>query len=482
MNGIGGRFMSKYIEEYLVALGFDLNSEQGKEYLSMCNELEKKQKELEKAGKSASDQAKKQSDAQKGRIADTKEEIDLKEKMRAANEKARQSVKTEAVVKEVPRQKERPSAAPEQPSGRTRRRPSQAPPPTSPKGRPAPAEQGNPAPPSGKTASKGKAPVTSRQDVSAFDSLKESVGDLAKAWENFKRGNIFAAFSQGASGARQFGNYVDTLGGSFGKTSKQAGALKKNLVDMFGSKEAKASAAGIGEAAEGAGEAATGAGISAAGAAAGIAAGITLTTKAIWGMSNGLTDANTNIETMARKLWISDSAAWQLNSTLSAMGKTTADLNDIAINPTLNKQFKTLQQQAGQYDYSGIGKASEKWAEVQSQWQQVNLNAEIAKNGLTAKVEDFFAPLFDNVLKGWNAIEGKMADTLGGRKDSSVYAPQNASYSSNYAEGAKVTVAPTINVDANSDDAQDIADKTSEAVGQSLNDSALIRNVRGLGR
>lgn len=85
--------------------------------------------------------------------------------------------------------------------------------------------------------------------------------------------------------------------------------------------------------------AATGIGI----AVVGVVAGTTAAVKGMYDLADGVSTANTNIESMAAKMWISYGAAWQLQNTLSAMGKTTADLNDIALNPTLREQFKTLQ-------------------------------------------------------------------------------------------------------------------------------------------
>ena len=281
--------MSKYLEEYLVSLGFDLDSEEGKKYLALEEEIEKENKQLGASDEDAAKSAKKRSDAQKSRIADTKDEISLKEKMREADEKLKKS----------------------KVGG----------------GEAAPGQEGK--------GPKEKKPISQKSDTAQFDSLKTSIGQLGKAWDSFRSGNFVTALTQGTAGAKSFGSYIDSLSGAFGKTNKQAGTLKKTLADMFGSGPAKSAASGLSDVAEGA-ETAGASGLALTGVTAGIAAGVILVAKSAWDMADGMAQANTNIETMARQLWISDSAAYQLNNTLSAMGKTTADLNEIAINPALN--------------------------------------------------------------------------------------------------------------------------------------------------
>jgi hypothetical protein len=140
--------------------------------------------------------------------------------------------------------------------------------------------------------------------------------------------------------------------------SKNMGGLKKITTSLFG---AGTDAAGAGLGAEATEAAGAGLGAEATEAAGGIAAigtasavaagglaGLLAASIAVAGLSisiaNGVSTANTNVESMAAQMWITDGAAWQLNNTLSSMGKTTADLSTIALNPTLNKQFQALQQ------------------------------------------------------------------------------------------------------------------------------------------
>lgn len=459
--------MGKYIDEYLVALGFDLDSKEGKAFLALEEEIEKENKKLGFSDEAAAKSAKKRSDAQKDRIADTKEEIDLSEKMREADEKLKKSKGGGSEA--APQQEEKRSV-------RTSKPPAQE------KKEQAPSEP--PAP--GKKSPTPSKPPSPKADTTQVDSLKKSIGQLGKAWDSFKNGNFITALTQGASGARSFGTYVDTLGGAFGKTNKQAGGLKKTLTDIFGSGQAKATAEGLGEAAGGAEDAGAAAGLSAmgaVGAAAGILSGVTLLTKSVWNMSSGIAETTTNIETMARQLWISDSAAYQLNNTLSSMGKTTADLNEIAINPTLNQQFKNVQKQAAGQNQEEVLKAGKNFAEGPGQqFADLKENAGFLGDLLKAKFEEFSSPFLNGALGALNKGADSLIGAMGGKKDSSTYAPQNAYYSSNYAEGAKIEISPKINVNANSSSAQDIASATTDAVTDSMNNSALVRNVRGLTR
>ena len=464
--------MGKYIDEYLVALGFDLDSKEGKAFLALEEEIEKENKELGFSDEAVAKSAKKRSDAQKGRIADTKEEIDLSEKMREADEKLKKSKGGGSEA--APQQEEKRSV-------RTSKPPAQE------KKEQAPSEP--PAP--GKKSPTPSKPPSPKADTTQVDSLKKSIGQLGKAWDSFRNGNFITALTQGASGARSFGTYVDTLGGAFGKTNKQAGGLKKTLTDIFGGKASDAAASGLGDIAESAAateDAATGAAV-AAGSAAGpiglaivaAAAAAAKVGKSFVNMSDSIADANTNIETMARQLWISDSAAYQLNNSLGAMGKTTADLNEIAINPTLNARFKTLQQQAAGQDNTKIQKAGKDWADVQTEWDKFTQSATHAVDTVKANIIESLAPDIKADIGGLGQAANAADKALNGG-NSSTYAPQNAYYSSNYAEGAKIEISPRINVNANSSSAQDIASATTNAVTDSMNNSALVRNVRGLTR
>lgn len=119
-----------------------------------------------------------------------------------------------------------------------------------------------------------------------------------------------------------------------------------------GGMEAGAAAGAIG--------AGTGAGgpIGAAIAAAVVLMGalVVATTK----FADELAQANVNVESVARNFWMTTNNAWQMTNVLSAMGKTTNDLATIAANPTLRQQYEDLQQYQQQF------------AQLPSDFQDVN--------------------------------------------------------------------------------------------------------------
>ena len=474
--------MAKYIEEYLVALGFDLNSAQGKEYLKMCDDLEKRQKELERAGKAATDQENQKGKAQKDRIVDSQKEIDLMGKMKQATEKFSESQKSETVVKVAPEKKKIPpkpaptkKEEPEHPKLVTHKEPTK-------KQNPHPKdEDGN-----GKKKRQKEQSDGQKEQINLLGSMEKAIRDLGQSWTQLERGNIFGAFQHGASGVRSFSNYVGGLNTAFGATNTRAGILKKTLTSMFGtaSKAAGESSTALSGASE-AGAAAGVSGLAVAGAAAGIAVGVGAAAKGAYGMADGFAKAAINVETMARQLWITDSAAYQLQNTLSAMGKTTADLNEIALNPTLNAQFKALQEQTKNQDMSGIKESSKNWnlgagKEMNSLGENLGYLGQL----FGAKMQDWIGPAAQGLFSGLNSATVRAQGLLGGKTDkdtSGTYAPQSASYI-NYAEGAKIEYSPKIEVNARSDSAHDIADATSDAVQQSFQEAALIKNLQGLSR
>lgn len=493
--------MGKYIDEYLIALGYDLNDENAKKFLKIQDEIEKRNKELGVSDKSALKQEKENSEAQKKRIKDTKDEIDSTEKLRKANDKLNESRKNSEKTPETapsggnpPPPKKPPAAPPGEPSQppehRRKRRQEAAPhqvKQTSAKA----ASQKREVPPKGQKTTQERSKDSEGTDtdkklkqLNNLNNLKKAFSDLERSWASAKNGNFVSALLQGASGTKHFNSYMNNLGGSFNKTNKQAGDFKKTLSGIFGDKAASSAAEGASDAIEGTGEAAGISGLGVIGAAAGVTAGVALMAKAIWGMSNGFANANTNIETMARELWITDSAAYGLNSTLSAMGKTTADLNEIALNPTLNKQFKEVQEHTSKYNTKKEAQAAADWArDVQTPGYE--LKADLGQVGATIqanmaeKTKGFFGWLFGSLDEGVDSLLG----TLGGKEsDASAYAPQSSYYNSNYAEGAKITVAPNINVTSKSDDAPSVGQAAADGVSQSMNNSALIRNTRGLNR
>ena len=78
--------------------------------------------------------------------------------------------------------------------------------------------------------------------------------------------------------------------------------------------------------------------------------------------------------------------------------------------------------------------------------------------------------LFPNLYKDSSSAQGTAAN----------YAPQTSSYTQY--QGATVTYAPNVTVNASSDKAPDIAAAMSEATQQRFSDSALIKNIQGPNR
>lgn len=175
----------------------------------------------------------------------------------------------------------------------------------------------------------------------------------------------------------------DDLEKSVKATGKDMTGLTKTATQLFGKGLSGAGTdagitAGAGLGAEAA-EAATG--ITAIGGAAAIAAGgiaalAVTTTVAAYSIADGASTAYTNVESMAAQMWITDSSALKLSNTLSAMGKTTADLSTIALNPTLMKQFDALQeyQKTELQLPSNFADVNEQWAEsVQLPMEKIKL-------------------------------------------------------------------------------------------------------------
>lgn len=478
--------MSKYIDEYLVALGFDLNSEQGKEYIKMCDDIEERNKQLEKSGKSVSDQAQKNTEAQQAAVNGNRQQNDSENQLYESR-KRRKRAPQEAPQKATPE----PVSTPAEPVPSPTEAPTEE---ETPQPEPTTTYQAPKQPQKQPKAPKepAKQPTTPPTPQNTVKGLSQSFRQLGNAWSQFQRGNIFSAFEQGASSVRSFRNYVDNLTPGFANANTKASAFGKTLQGIFGGKAVKTAAqtlTGAGEEATSAGESAaelsSGAG---AAAALGVAGVIVGTTTAIWNMSDGLAQAGINAETMARKLWISDSAALQLDNTLAAMGKTQADLNEIAINPILSEQFKELQQTSKGLNTEAIEKSTKQWAEgPQLQMQQMNAKAEIAKNSIKANLENTFAPLFEKALGAQSWAQDRLLDVLGAKPNNttnnttSTYAPQNYSYTTS-SQGGTVNNTQHIEVHADSNSAQDIGKATASAAQEAFNNAALLKNVQGMYR
>jgi hypothetical protein len=519
--------MRKYLDEYLVSLGFDVDVDSAKKYEKMCDEIDAKNKsvdaytppkrdlrnEKDEADAEAQNEKPKKKRHQKNVTPPQPENQDEPNEETTKNTHNPSPIppKSHKSKEEAPKQHAYPPnsqakppqhrESPQQPKPpQHRESPQQPKPPQHPKSsqQPQNRKKQKSAPKSEKEStesSKKKEQSAKKNFTQPISELKKSIQELERSWENFKVGKILSSVITGASGAKSFSQYMGSVGQSFKAADKQAGSFGKTVGSIFGGQSAvDAASGGISDAAGsigdvagslgGAGEALGTAGAGAAAAGIGIAAAVVATGKGIWDMSNGLADANTNIETMSRRLWISESAAYQLNSTLGAMGKTTADLNEIAINPTLNKRYKELQKQAKGQDNTKAQKGAEAWAGVQTEWDKFKENMSHIGNSVKGDFASAVAPGLEKVLGALNGTAGGVDKMISGSKKSpsTAYAPQSAYYNSNYAEGAKVEIKPTINVKADSNNAVDIGKAAANSTSQVINDSTLVRNVRGLNR
>lgn len=445
-----------YIEEYLVSLGFDLDSDTGKEYRKMLDDLEKKQKDFDKGNASAD---KKRQDDAKKRVTDTKKEND------------------------------------------------------------------------------------------SLVDVQKTMQQIAALSAELGEGNVFGSLLAGASTVKTLQSFLENLGESLEKTDAKGGKFGQTISSIFnkpkkasgyaeskeaakgaqaGAAEAKGIQAGItGEtagAAEGMGASGALGGAAAAVlpvaiAAAAIAATIAIG-KAISDLTNGLAETAIDIETMSKKMWITDSAAWKLNNTLTAMGKTTADLNEIALNSTLRQQFNDLQKFQAENlklpaDFEetakewaiGVGESSEKLNAANTYMKQ------IASYDLQKAFEPFVATWYEF----WTGIAldiGKVGEPIGkaidkikdfllsigvleqdknvsvatanasttGLINGATYAPQMSSYTTANTGNLTIQNTPTVNVYPTSGDPQSIGSAAADAVGASLDDVALIKSVQGMSR
>lgn len=216
---------------------------------------------------------------------------------------------------------------------------------------------------------------------------------------------------------------ADDMGKSLTNASKQATTLKNTISGLTQGGAAAAGGAGAAGGAEDAG--AAGAGAAAAGGAAaaiipvagvlGIVAAIGLVTKSLYDTASSMSKINTDIETMSAKLWITNSAALQLNNTLSAMGKTTADLNDIALNPTLRTQFETLQQfQKSQLQLpSDFQKVNDEWAQsVTTPMEEIKETNSYMKELMSYDIEKALVGPFNDLAKLIQWIQSGLVDIL----------------------------------------------------------------------
>jgi len=442
-----------YIEEYLVGLGFKLDSKEFKLYEKHLDELEKRQKKQTATSKEGNEQDKKDKVARKTKLDDGKKELDLLKGMET--------------------------------TGR---------------------------------------------------SLGKVLADIAK-------GNPFGALLSGGQAAGGFINFLKSLGGAtdlkVGSSSfknpfqdpKTAEANKPPEspkpsphtggsmppVAKVGKGAPTGAAAGedaalVDGAAGGAGAGGAGA-LAGAGAAIGVAAIVVAVIALMAALAvkteqvgQALADVNTNIETMSRKLWISDSAAWKLQMTLTAMGKSVSDLGDIALNPVLHKQFEELQayqekmltlpanfKQQNEDWSNSVGTANMKLKET------LGYTALLAGSKIQEKLAKPFADLFNtltNIVLVMDHLLGltpPAGSTTGlgkglngttavtGQNGAALFAPQSSSYSSSSASTV-FNNNPHIEVHTAATDAQGTAAAVGAALGSSLNHAALMQSVQGQNR
>lgn len=443
-----------YTEEYLVSLGFDLNSKEAQDYLKISDEIEKKQQAAAKAGKSASDQEKKNSDTRKNRMTDSKKEINLMGDM-------------EKSIKKI-------SAA-------------------------------------WATIEKGDIFGTLTNLIGPGGVLNNGVlKSLGLSTPIRKVPTETPEGSKPQGGTRRSSRTTAKTAETFTSGKEQGKGIEAGTTEQRG---LEAGITGVTAGEEGAGgEAAAGgaaAGISAAVplaiAAAAIAAG-----AAIFKMSDNLSQANIQVESMAKQMWITDSAAWSLNNTLSAMGKTTGDLNNIALNPILKNEFEQLQQFQQQElklpaDFEQTNTAWANGVDVANAKLKMSLN--YMKELTSYKLEKIFGPAFESLLNGLNGALDSIIKLMGGNSSTenasaastsatassnasnmasylngTNYAPNSASYQSNSSNTTTMTNQPTVNVYTNSNDPQTIGNTAAGAVQQSFSSMATIKSLQSIHR
>jgi len=424
-----------YIEEYLVSLGFDLDSDTGKEYKKTLEDIEKRQKDFDKGNASAD---KKRQDDAKKRVTDTKKENDNL--------------------------------------------------------------------------------VDVRKTMQQIAGLSKELGE----------GNIFGSLLAGASSARTLQTFLENIGESLESTDKKGGKVGQTLSAIFdkpkkasgyaegkeqakgaqaGAAEAKGIQAGITGEAAGATEAGGGALAGAAGAvlpvaiAAAVIAATVAIGKAFSDLTNGLSQEAIDIETMSKQMWITDSAAWQLNNTLTAMKKTTADLSEIALNPTLRQQFNDLQNYQSSIKLpADFQDTAKKWAVgVGEGSEKLKVANEYMKQIASYDLQKAFEPFVEGWYKFWTGFALDIDKLLGlkvnksstatssavsttGLINGATYAPQTSSYTTANTGNLTVHNTPTVNVYTSSDDPQSIGNAAAGAVSSSMEDVALLKSVQGMSR
>ncbi len=338
---------SHYIEEYLVSLGFDLDSEDGKKYIDTLKDIEKHQKDAEKSGKSADGQAKKDHANSKQKIDDGKKEINLMGDF-------------EKTLRQI----------------------------------------------GGLTADMGEGNVFGSliRGGAAVKNLTDFINNLGDAYENTGSRAERGAPS-GAGRSHQGSNYTEAAETARGA---QAGAVEERGLQAGVDGAVPGEAAGAGGAIGG---------VAAIAGVAAVAAALIAGASAAEMMANNLANAQVNVETMSRTLWITDSNAWALNNTLNAMGKNIGDLNSIAINPELRKQYETLMDYQKQMlqmpaDFQAV---NDKWFQnVSTSKAELKEASNYAKQMAAYDWEKFWEPVATGWNKFWTEFEKGIGDELKG--------------------------------------------------------------------
>lgn len=473
--------MSKYVEDYLISLGFDLDSDEGKKYLDIVNKINSQNQESAKSTNKQTDSVKQQISAFKDFQNTTRQLSKTWSSFSGGNIFGAfvSGMQSFNAIKSM--------------------------------------------------INGFQNPFADLFKNTGTDKAKSDMGDFAKTMDGFDRSKDVNATTKALQG----------MGKEFSDSNRSAMAFRSTIVATFGG----------GETAEGAGAAAGAAGGISAGAVAvgeavGLAAAVVAVSVACFKMADGLAQANTQIESMAAKFWITNSAAWQLNNTLGAMGKSTADLNDIALNPVLRNQFKDLQQYQKQFlqlpkDFKNV---NEQWSQsVTLPMEKMKLTGEYIKEmtsynlqkALVGPMTDLFnilvpleqawakmaeeigdvinkiSSLYKNSLAAKLLELGGMAMNGGGKTTSqskqkasspqsqlndynfqwasnmpqaSTYAPQSSTTSNANDNSVNINSSPSINVYAPSSNPQSIGQAAASGVKTATDEMALIKSMQGVAR
>jgi hypothetical protein len=387
--------MGKTVDEYVVGLSYDLDDKNAKKYIDT-------QKQIDEQNKKVEDSAKKQSQTvfELGNsfrlLSRALSDIKSGDILGAFSDSFRGFQSTQNLLNTLTQVGKKPQKGEENQKERTAQKQ-----PQEQSSEPAAEKPTEPKKPQEPTVPKSTVPKDSSQQKPREPSvpIKEVIETVSWPEKNKppdKKSNADVInTADDVKGTDNLTKSIQSMGNSLALTNNQAVGLKTTLQSVF---EGGSSDAAVGGA-EAIGTAAIGSAAAATGIGAAIAAVVVLAYEAadaIYQMADSLSTANTDVETMSAKLWITNSAAWQLNNTLSAMGKSTSDLNDIALNPTLREQFETLQnyQQTLLKLPSDFQSVNEQWAEsVQTPMDEMKLTLQYQQELLEYNIEKDLLPI-----------------------------------------------------------------------------------------